>query len=146
MMNLGVLAQNRDALLLAEVAALLHDVGKFCNLHIEAHTGGQRRWSNDHAYKAVIDSPGAVIKLSKAAASLKKPDVLNNVLNAQSPKAADFISTNLKDFLQNNTINLFGESYSLAELIIPHSAPNWSPDSIFPRWGRGDEGFGDVPV
>ena len=30
--------------------------------------------------------------------------------------------------------------------IIPHSAPNWSPDSIFPRWGRGDEGFGDVPV
>ena len=27
----------------------------------------------------------------------------------------------------------------------PHSAPNWSPDSIFPRWGRGDEGFGDVP-
>ena len=29
---------------------------------------------------------------------------------------------------------------------IPHSAPNWSPDSIFPRWGRGDEGFGDVPV
>jgi hypothetical protein len=28
----------------------------------------------------------------------------------------------------------------------PHSAPNWSPDSIFPRWGRGDEGFGDVPV
>ena len=118
MMSLKVLKDNRDALLLSEVAALLHDVGKFCNLHIEAHTGGQRRWSNDHAYKAVIDSPGAVIKLSKAAASLKKPDVLNNVLNAQSPKAADFISTNLKDFLQNNTINLFGESYSLAELIM----------------------------
>ena len=118
MMSLKVLKDNRDALLLSEVAALLHDVGKFCNLHIEAHTGGQRRWSNDNAYKAVIDSPGAVIKLSKAAASLKKPKVLNNVLNAQSPKAADFISTNLKDFLQNNTINLFGESYSLAELIM----------------------------
>jgi hypothetical protein len=118
MMSLKVLKDNRDALLLSEVAALLHDVGKFCNLHIEAHTGGQRRWSNDDAYKAVIDSPGAVIKLSKAAASLKKPKVLNNVLNAQSPKAADFISTNLKDFLQNNTINLFGESYSLAELIM----------------------------
>ena len=118
MMSLKVLKDNRDALLLSEVAALLHDVGKFCNLHIEAHTGGQRRWSNDHAYKAVIDSPGAVIKLSKAAASLKKPKVLNNVLNAQSPKAADFISGALKDFLQNNTINLFGESYSLAELIM----------------------------
>jgi HD superfamily phosphohydrolase len=118
MMNLGVLAQNRDALLLAEVAALLHDVGKVCNLHIEAHTGGQRRWSNDHAYKAVIDSPGAVIKLSNAAANLRKPDSLNKILGASNQKAADFISTNLKDFLQNNTINLFGESYSLAELIM----------------------------
>jgi len=48
--DLKVLANNRDALLLAEVAALLHDVGKFCNLHIEVHTGGQQRWSNDHAY------------------------------------------------------------------------------------------------
>jgi hypothetical protein len=33
MMNLGVLAQNRDALLLAEVAALLHDWQKCIRLH-----------------------------------------------------------------------------------------------------------------
>ncbi|WP_031458274.1 CRISPR-associated protein Csx11 [Chloroflexus sp. MS-G] len=140
MMSLKVLKDNRDALLLSEVAALLHDVGKFCNLHIEAHTGGQRRWSNDHAYKAVIDSPGAVIKLSKAAASLKKPNVLNNVLNAQSPKAADFISTNLKDFLQNNTINLFGESYSLAELIML-GTPGFATDKNRPQLLDGKSGW-----
>ncbi len=140
MMSLKVLKDNRDALLLSEVAALLHDVGKFCNLHIEAHTGGQRRWSNDHTYKAVIDSPGAVIKLSKAAASLKKPNVLNNVLNAQSPKAADFISTNLKDFLQNNTINLFGESYSLAELIML-GTPGFATDKNRPQLLDGKSGW-----
>jgi hypothetical protein len=140
MMNLGVLAQNRDALLLAEVAALLHDVGKFCNLHIEAHTGGQRRWSNDHAYKAVIDSPGAVIKLSNAAANLRKPDSLNKILGASNQKAADFISTNLKDFLQNNTINLFGESYSLAELIML-GTPGFATDKNRPQLLDGKSGW-----
>jgi HD superfamily phosphohydrolase len=76
--NLRVLASNRNALLLAKVAALLHDVGKFCNLHIEAHTiGGSRKWSNDHAYNAIIDSPITVIRLSNAAAKLKKPDSLD---------------------------------------------------------------------
>ena len=35
MMNLGVLSQNRNALLLAEVAALLHDVGKLSGLFID---------------------------------------------------------------------------------------------------------------
>lgn len=119
MMNLGVLKQNRDALLLAEVAALLHDVGKFCNLHIEAHAmGGSRRWSNDHAYKVVIDSPSNVINLSGHARSLSKPNALNNVLSAGSSKAADFISVDLKKFLENTTISLLGESYSLAELIM----------------------------
>ena len=34
MMNLGVLKQNRDALLLAEVAAWLHDMGKCADEHI----------------------------------------------------------------------------------------------------------------
>jgi HD superfamily phosphodiesterase len=48
----------RDNLLLAEMAALLHDVGKFCNLHIESHAkGGQIKWSNRYAYKAVLDNP-----------------------------------------------------------------------------------------
>ena len=140
MMSLKVLKDNRDALLLAGVAALLHDVGKFCNLHIEAHTGGQRRWSNDHAYKAVIDSPGAVIKLSNAAANLRKPDSLNKILGASNQKAADFISTNLKDFLQNNTINLFGESYSLAELIML-GTPGFATDKNRPQLLDGKSGW-----
>ncbi len=135
-----MLANNRNALLLAEVAALLHDVGKFCNLHIEAHTGGQRRWSDDHAYKAVIDSPGAVIKLSNAAANLRKPDSLNKILGASNQKAADFISTNLKDFLQNNTINLFGESYSLAELIML-GTPGFATDKNRPQLLDGKSGW-----
>ena len=131
--DLQVLANNRDALLLAEVAALLHDVGKFCTLHIEAHaTGGQRKWSNSHAYKVVTDAPQSVIHLSKAAASLKKPDALNNVLNAQSPKAADFISAVLKNWLQNNTINLFSEIYSLAELIML-GTPGFATDKNRPQ-------------
>ncbi len=29
------------------------------------------------------------------------------------------------------------------EFYNPHSAPNRCPDSIFPRKGRGGEGFGD---
>ncbi len=117
--SLQVLADNRNALLLAEVAALLHDVGKFCNLHIEAHSqGGTRRWSNDHAYKAVVDNPSSQIQLSPQAASIRKPAALNNVLNAQSPKAADFLGQYLKDFLCNNSVSLFGETYTLAELIV----------------------------
>jgi hypothetical protein len=132
---------NHNALLLAEVAALLHDVGKFCNLHIEAHAkGGQKKWSNQHAYKVVIDDPQSVIYLSKVAASLKKPDALNNVLNAQSPKAADFISAALKDFLQNNTINLFGESYSLAELIML-GTPGFATDKNRPQLLDGKSGW-----
>ena len=37
MMNLGVLSQNRNALLLAEVAAWLHDMGKCADEHIRLH-------------------------------------------------------------------------------------------------------------
>lgn len=120
-LNLQVLAVHRDALLLAEVAALLHDVGKFCNLHIEAHAqGGTRKWANDHAYKAIVDNPASQIRLSSKASSIRKPDALKNVLNAQSPKAADFLDKSLKDFLTNNSLSLFGESetYTLAELIM----------------------------
>jgi len=134
--SLQVLENNRDALLLAEVAALLHDMGKFCNLHIEAHTGGQKKY----AYKVVIDNPRSVIQLSNAACSHKKPDALNKVLNAQSPKAADFISAALKDFLQNKAISLFGESYSLAELIML-GTPGFATDKNRPQLLAGKSGW-----
>ena len=117
--SLQVLANNRDALLLAEVAAWLHDVGKFADLHIEHHTTNpSRKWSNDDAYKVVIDTPASVIKLSQSAANIKKPDILNNVLNATSPKAADLLPAALKQNLQSLHVNLLSQDYSLAELIM----------------------------
>lgn len=115
--NLEVLKQNRDDLLRAEMAALLHDMGKFCDFHIK-HVSGEKKWANDDGYKAIVDDPGALIHLSAAAANIKKPDVINNVLNAQSPKAADFLSTDIKDALTNTRINLFAQDYALAELIM----------------------------
>ncbi|MEM4228073.1 MAG: hypothetical protein QW793_07875, partial [Candidatus Caldarchaeum sp.] len=114
--SLQVLADNRNALLLAEVAALLHDVGKFCNLHIEAHSqGGQQQWANDHAYKAITDNPANRLTLQT---SVRVPDALKNILNAGNPKASDFLPTTLKGFLEQTTINLINETYALDELIM----------------------------
>ncbi|PWH13947.1 MAG: CRISPR-associated protein Csx11 [Anaerolineae bacterium] len=108
---------NRNALLLAEVAAWLHDIGKSCDSHVK-HVSGQKTWSNDDAYKVVVDHPNALIQLSQGAANIKKPDVLNNVLSAQSPKAADFIPKSIKDFLQDTRVHILGQNYALAELIM----------------------------
>ena len=139
--SLQALANNRDALLLAEVAAWLHDVGKFCVLHIEAHSGGgSRKWSNDHAYKAVIDKPDTVIRLNKAAASVKKPDALNNVLNAQSPKAADFLPQDAKDFLAQTVVRLPDQQYSLAEVIML-GTPGFATDKNRAQLLDGKDGW-----
>ncbi len=113
--KLDALKQHRNDLRLAEVAALLHDVGKFCNLHVETYSeGGSRKWSTRDAYKAVVDSPGAVIRLSKAAANIPKPDVLK----ASSPKASDFLTQDFKAALEQDVIALFGETYTLVELVM----------------------------
>jgi len=116
--KLKILKANQEALLLAELAALLHDVGKLTNLHIEAHTNGPRKWSNGHAYKAVVDDPSSVIRVSKAASGLKKPVPLNNVISAVDPKAANFIPKDAKRFLENTRVTIAGENYSLAELVM----------------------------
>ena len=115
--SLKPLAGNRDALLLAEIAALLHDVGKLTDAHVE-HVSGSNQWTNDDGYKAVVDNPAAIIRLSPAAANIKKPDILNNVLNAASPKAADFLPPKLKTSLETLRTSLLSQDYSLAELIM----------------------------
>ncbi len=119
LVDLEKLKQHRDALLLAEVAALLHDMSKLTDIHVEHHSASPPiTWSNDDAYKAVVDNPASVIRLSPTASNIRKPDILNNVLNAQSPKAADYLPDALKNSLQTLHINLFGQDYSLAELIM----------------------------
>lgn len=116
---LEVLKEHREDILLAEVAALLHDVGKFCDLHIETgSTDGSREWCNAHAYKAVVDDPRAVLRLSRAAANLRKPDAVNDVLNAASPKIADFLADSFKDALKLGEVSILGDDYTLAELIM----------------------------
>ncbi|MBW1946421.1 MAG: CRISPR-associated protein Csx11 [Deltaproteobacteria bacterium] len=139
--KLEVLKQNRTGLLLAEVAGLLHDVGKFCNLHIEAHsTGGVRKWSNDHAYKVVVDDPRSFIQLSKAAANLRKPAALNNLLNATSPTAADFLPSDAKDALTRNTVSFLDKTYSLAELIML-GTPGFATDKKRSQLLDGKDGW-----
>ncbi|MBE3588098.1 MAG: CRISPR-associated protein Csx11 [Thermoanaerobacteraceae bacterium] len=118
MYNLEDLKKRRETLLLGEVAAWLHDIGKFTDLHIEHETGGARRWFNDYAYKAIVDDPTSGIKLSKKASSAGKPRSLNGIINAKSPKAADFLPAEIKSFLENKEIEIKGESFTLAELIM----------------------------
>ncbi|HOT93138.1 MAG TPA: CRISPR-associated protein Csx11 [Anaerolineae bacterium] len=108
---------NREALLLAEVAALLHDVGKLNDAHIK-HVSGQNQWANDDGYKVVVDNPQQVVRLSHVAANIRKPDIVNNVLNARSPKAADFLPTALKESLETLRVSVLNQDYSLAELIM----------------------------
>lgn len=117
--SLDLLKHHPKDLLLAEIAALIHDVGKFCNLHVETHSvGGSRKWSNDHAYKAVTDNPCSVILLSGAAANIQKPDALNGILNASSPKASDFLTSDFKATLVGKTVSLLSQTYTLAELVM----------------------------
>lgn len=115
--SLKVLKDNHKDLLLAEVAALLHDVGKLCDAHIK-HVSGQTQWTSDDGYKAIVDDPSQVIRLSRSAANIRKPDIINNLLNVQSPKAADFLPASLKVALTSAKIILLAEEYVLAELMM----------------------------
>lgn len=139
---LAILAQEREHILLAEVAGLLHDIGKFCDLHIESNSmgGSGRRWSTDHAYKAVIDNPGSLIYLSRTAANLRKPAVINNVLNAQYPKAADFLTASFKNALQQIAVTVQGTDYLLAELIMM-GAPGFAVDRNRSQLLDGKDGW-----
>ncbi len=56
-MALHTLANNRENILLAELAAWLHDVGKFSNIHLEHHTNGENRWGNSRSYKVIVENP-----------------------------------------------------------------------------------------
>jgi len=139
--NLEDLEQKQKDLLLAEVAALLHDMGKFCILHVEAHSdGGIRRWSNNHAYKVVVDDPVQVIQLSPQSANLRKPEALRNVLNARSPKFADFLPSNAKTLLAQTRISLPSQQYALSELIML-GTPGFATSPHRPQLLNGKDGW-----
>lgn len=116
-LDLKALKNSSQQILLAEVAAWLHDVGKLCDLHILG------KFLN-HYYKAIVDNPGKVIKLSSQPKNQKKPDIINKLskenFDPGSPKAADYLPTQLKEFLQNQQVMLPVDNhpYSLAELIM----------------------------
>jgi hypothetical protein len=118
--NLQVLQTHRDALLLAEVAAWLHDIGKLCDTHIKHKSEQPQPQWHDDSYKAIVDDPSTVIRLSRAAANLKKPNLINFLVGRakSSLTAAKFIPQETKRTLAQTRINVLNEEYTLAELIM----------------------------
>jgi hypothetical protein len=120
--TLNRLVAEREHILLLELAAWLHDIGKFCDLMIKSQSTSH---PSDYFYKTITDDPRKLIKLSKVSNQLSKPDELNNILSVKSPKAADFIPANIKDFLEKTKVRIIHdkatgthEEYWLAELIM----------------------------
>ncbi len=63
--DLSVLTQNREQLLLAEIAAWLHDVGKCTDVQIYHHSEPQpQKWGNGGSYKVVIEDPHKILKIT----------------------------------------------------------------------------------
>jgi hypothetical protein len=120
--GLALLARERDNILLAQVSALLHDVGKFCNRHYEVHSFESQNLSPkpQFAYKVVVDNPGSVFSLH---GTQQRNDggifnELNDLLNITGDKAADYLEAQQKQALLNTRFVLHGTSFSLAELIM----------------------------
>ncbi|HHU83335.1 MAG TPA: hypothetical protein GXZ26_10065 [Firmicutes bacterium] len=117
--KLEFLEKEQYNILLAELAAVLHDVGKFCDLHMEANSiGGIDAWPTAHSYKYVVDNPASLIKLSSRAGNLSKPDIVNKICLAGTPKAADFLPAAFKELLEKTKVAVHQEEYTLAELIM----------------------------
>lgn len=120
--GLALLAQERDNILLAEVAAALHDIGKFCHRHYEVHSLESQSLTPkpQFAYKVVVDSPGTTFSLH----SSRQPndsgiyDELNSLLSTVSDKAADYLKSAQKAALLNTHFSLHNTTYSLAEIIL----------------------------
>jgi hypothetical protein len=120
--GLALLAQEHNHILLAQVSALLHDVGKFCNRHYEVHSLESQTLSPKpkYAYKVVMDNPGVIFSLP--AIQQKNDggifDELKNLLNIIGDKAADYLEPQQKKALLDTQFTLHGTSYSVAEIII----------------------------
>jgi hypothetical protein len=120
--GLASLAQDRENILLAEVAALLHDIGKFCDRHYEVHSleSQSQKPKPKFAYKVIVDNPGTVFSLysEKQSGDVNIYDELKDLLNTTGDKASDYLESWQKASLLNTQLVLHKESYSLAELIL----------------------------
>jgi len=123
--GLKILEKERKNLLIAEVAGLLHDIGKFCDLNIEHQAlGWGARWASSGAYKSVAESPKKAIGI-KEDRKPKKLGRLNNVLNTEPLRLYDILKyifssshKELQKTLLETFVQLAGTSFSLAELIM----------------------------
>ena len=126
--DLKILEQNRKDILLAEVAAWLHDVGKFTSIHIEHHTNGHRRWGNARSYKVIVEDCTAVLhpvlcrqgdigkRLCRALKHVLEnttPTFFSWLHNLNNSKARDWQSDVI-----SFKVSVPGESWSIAQLIL----------------------------
>jgi hypothetical protein len=129
--GLEILAQEHKNLLIAEVAGLLHDIGKFCDLNTKHHSiEKDTKWSNARAYKAVVDNPEDVLNL-KTGCPVEELGRLEEVRKAKKPsRLCDVLKdifTSDYDDIQNALIEtslkfssdpLSGTDINLAQLIM----------------------------
>ena len=103
MPDLKDLRDKREEILKAELAAWLHDVGKFCNLHVESHTNGPRKWGNGGSYKVVVNNPRGVLR----------PRQSNNWIRSH-------LSKRLLQVIQNKYPTFYTEFHNLTS-----AGPQW---------------------
>ena len=139
MIELKKLEEHREEILLAEVAAWLHDIGKATSLHLKHSVEGDSfEWPCDFSYKIIIENPSKVFLFSSRIDSLRKPDIINDIRNQNclNTTAASELPGILKDILVKNFIKILNDKYSLAELIIlgtPGFATHENRTNIFER-------------
>lgn len=142
--GLEVLAEeeNNKAILLAEVAALLHDIGKFCDAHYKVHAKEKQNVTPKpkFAYKVVVDNPGNIFSITGTRQNNDNGiyDELTNLLSISYPKIANFLESEQKQYLLNTKISLHNHrEYSLAELILL-ARPKFARPSILQNYLRKD--------
>ena len=120
--NLQDLAKHRKDILLAEVAAWLHDIGKFSVIHIQHHTSGPSRWGNGGSYKVVVSDPNAVISTSCPNSQLGNR--IRQILSNRPPTFYTYLQSMTPSGVSNweNLINSFqlniGSSWTILQLIL----------------------------
>ncbi|PMP83698.1 MAG: hypothetical protein C0183_07710, partial [Roseiflexus castenholzii] len=100
--SLQVLQDNRDALLLAEVAAMLHNIGKMSEEFLR-YQAGESGWEN-YDYQAIV---GLVSLLMPSTLTKQERERLQSAIQANSePKTSGLLTKGQKAWLQNRQLDL----------------------------------------